>query len=190
MCSIGGALCLFSGRERVSFECALSSHASYIDKVAKLLMDLVDVSGEQCLDAVQTVVNDGLIVGNPIEYIRMLNQNILQLVNRLLKFIYLLIECHDMIKERGKRSGLRGGEAWFDMWTIAFASTSKFFGVHILNEFPGIRGSFKELNMLQGGWSNDRNVLCLYEFMVKTHTKVLEYQGQEIGIWQWGRTHN
>jgi len=93
------------------------------------------------------VVNDDLIVCNSIYHISVLNHNILKLVSRLLKLMDLFIKCHDLIKEEGRRSGLGRGEAWFDMLTIIFGDTSKFFEGHVLNKLPSTGGGFEELNM-------------------------------------------
>jgi len=105
--NIGSTLCLFSSRERDDFECALVSQTSYGDAITKLLMDLKDVSSKQGLDAVQTVVNDSLIMSNPIKDISVLNHDIFKLVDWFLQLIDLFIKSEDMVKERGRRGDLR-----------------------------------------------------------------------------------
>ena len=129
-------------------------------------MHLRDIRSEQCLDAIEMVFNDDLIVRKPIQHISVLNHNILKFVICLLKLIDSLIKGHDMIEEGGRKSGLRRGEVWFDMLTIFFGYTYKFFVDHILDKFSDTSGNFEELNVLRGGWSNYWHRFGLFEFMI------------------------
>lgn len=85
----------------------------------------------------------------------MLNHNILKFVGRLLKLIDPFIEVQDVIEETGRRSGLGGGETRFNMLTKLFGSTHKLFLSHVLYKSPVNRYSLEELNVLQGGRSDD-----------------------------------
>ena len=92
MGGIGRALGLFISRKRNGFERALASQATHGDEITKFLMDLRDVRGEQGLDTVQTVVNDSLIMSNPMDDICVLNHDILKFVDCLLQLIDIFIE--------------------------------------------------------------------------------------------------
>jgi len=69
-----------------------------------------------------------------------------------------------------------------------FGDTHKLLLSHIVYKFPLTRFSFRELNVFQGGWSDDWHWFCFFDFIGKGNPKVGEHKSQEGCIGQWGRT--
>ena len=132
----------------------------------------------------------GLIVCNAIQSISVLNQNVVKSVRGVLELIKTLINIHSVTKDGGVRG--KGGrvDPWFNMLAILPGDRCDFLRSHVINEFPVARGGLEELDMFEGGGSEERDVFGVEKLMGETDAKAFEHSSQEVGIGQWGGTFN
>jgi len=88
-----------------------------------------------------------------------LNQNVIKPVRCFLEFIKTLINVHDLTKDGGRRSDGRGVGPGVNMLTKLPGDRRDFLGSHFFNKFPFAIRSLEEVDVFEGGRSEDRHGL-------------------------------
>ena len=73
-----------------------------------------------------------------------------------------------------------GVDSGFNMLTKLPGDRRDFLGNHFFNKFPFTRRSLEELNVFEGGRSEDRHGLGVCKLMGKADSKVFKHNRQEV----------